>query len=292
MMEIFRDDNSGTTAVMFALGMLSIAAFSGIALDYSVGVSAKAKNQAALDAAVLAATTAASSQASAEAAIAKYYAANGGKGRIHGVTFSETASGRTLAAKASFEKTNAFGALVGAPKMDVRVASEAGATARLTELTIEPISAGGAWSKRMTLHKIDEMTGADMNLGYINYEFGKTNAYTGTVTTNLNGAVSLLNAREAYFQMDIVDDPNRSWFTDEIERKVMRTNDTSTSHFVFVNGVQLRMGVAVNLADIIPCGQQVVVAWEDGGDFAVQDFFFKVTGKCTITNGSQAHLKR
>ena len=72
----------------------------------------------------------------------------------------------------------------------------------------------------------------------------------------------------------------------------MRTNDSKTSHHVFVDGVQLTKGVAVNLADIIPCEKQVLVSWEDGGNFSGQDFFFKVTGKCTISAGSVAVLKR
>lgn len=287
----FAEDRRGAVAVLFAIGILTIALCSGLAVDYSIGMSARLKNQAALDAALLAAATTSSSQAEAEDNIAKYYAANGGLGSIGSVQYKKSHVSVTVSAQANYEKINYFGGLVDMPKSKVRVASEVFAKPKLTELTIEPISATGAWSKIMTLHMIDDATGTDTTLGYIDY-LADPGLSTGKVTTDMKGSVSLINAREAYFRMDINDDPTKSTYTENISQTVMRTNDSKTSHHVFVDGVQLTKGVAVNLADIIPCEKQVLVSWEDGGNFSAQDFFFKVTGECTISAGSVAVLKR
>lgn len=288
----FTRDCRGGVAITFGLSALGIAMLSGLALDYTIIIKAKSKNQAALDAAVLASVTSAKSPGEAKNLVAKYYGANGGEGRLEDVDYVDDGIGVTISARASYDNPNAFGGILNRPTSLVQVESEGRARAKLTELTITPISAGGSWSKTMTLHKVDEETGVDSVVGYVMYEFGLTSAFDGKLTTDMHGTVSLINTKEAYFQMDIDDDPSRSWYLDNLTVKTMRTNDPETAHHIFVDGRQLTSGVAVNLADIIPCGEEVRIAWEDGGDFAVQDFFFDVSGKCTVTAGSQAYLVR
>lgn len=289
MLQHYLKKTEGNVVIIFALSLAMLTVSAGAALDYATALSAKTANQGALDSAVLAAAAQAKSQGDAKKLVAKYFAANGGEGSVIDVKFNGSGSAVTVSATSEFAKQNAFGGILHVSTTDILTSSTAQTSSAVTSMTVEPVSASGAWSKKMTLHNVDK-AGVDTVLGSISYAFGMTSIATGTITTDIKGPITIPNPESVYFQMDIDKDPAHSWYTEYIGTGVMKTNDPETSYFMFVDGKLLPKGTAVNLATYIPCDQKVQVAWEDGGNFSGQDFFFNVTGKCTISAGTPVRL--
>ena len=67
---------------------------------------------------------------------------------------------------------------------------------------------------------------------------------------------------------------------DKAYNMVLRTDDPAKSNYLFVEGKQLPAGVTSPLDDILVCGKTSNHAWEDGGGFDRQDFFYKVATTC------------
>jgi hypothetical protein len=61
---------------------------------------------------------------------------------------------------------------------------------------------------------------------------------------------------------------------------VLRTDNPKTSHYLFVEGKQLPEGITSPLDDILICGKLSSHAWEDGGGFERQDFFYTAETTC------------
>lgn len=77
---------------------------------------------------------------------------------------------------------------------------------------------------------------------------------------------------------------------------LLRSNDTSTSHHLFVAGEQQKQGMAVDIQRAIGCGDEVEQRWEDGGGhdgttaWKGTDFWYLVSGRCDVDPGRAARL--
>jgi hypothetical protein len=60
----------------------------------------------------------------------------------------------------------------------------------------------------------------------------------------------------------------------------LRTNNPKTSHYLFVDSKQLPKNATSPLSSILGCGQIANHAWEDGGGFERQDFFYTAEPIC------------
>lgn len=284
-------NRSGNFAVVVGIMALPLAVAAGLAIDIAGARQTKVVNQDALDAAVLAASRETTS-GQAKILALKVYEENGGLGTINDFQFEKTAAEDRVSASATFDRPNDFGALLRMDVSHIAVQSEARAKAELTALGIRPLGASGAFTKYITLHAVDA-AGKDTELGRIDYIYDKTNpSLPGTVTSNFNMSkpVSIQNAKSVYFKMEI--DPTKSDYVENIVQIQMSTDDPATSYFLFVDGKQMTKGTTVNLADIVPCGDKAEFAWEDGGNFSHQDFFFEVEGTCSVGASSAIRLVR
>lgn len=59
-----------------------------------------------------------------------------------------------------------------------------------------------------------------------------------------------------------------------------RTDDPATASYLYVGGVQLPNGSVPAITSVLPCDGTSSHAWEDGGNFAQQDFYFDVKTTC------------
>lgn len=79
---------------------------------------------------------------------------------------------------------------------------------------------------------------------------------------------------------------------------ITSTADASTACFLYIGGKQLTPNVKPSVFTILPCSgsgsnSAGVYAWEDGGGWATQDFFFTVTTSCVAgTGGNTAAISR
>ncbi|MCK8782490.1 hypothetical protein M0654_21185 [Rhizobium sp. NTR19] len=69
----------------------------------------------------------------------------------------------------------------------------------------------------------------------------------------------------------------------------LRTDNPETSHYLFVDGKQLPKGVTSPLDVILECEKTADHAWEDGGGFSRQDFFYTAKSICA-PNGQFVRL--
>ncbi len=60
----------------------------------------------------------------------------------------------------------------------------------------------------------------------------------------------------------------------------LRTDNPQTSQYLFVDGVQLPKGVESPSGEILECDKTLNHAWEDGGGWERQDFFYTAKSVC------------
>lgn len=278
----FWNNESGNFAVTAALLAMPLVAASGMAIDMTATTSAKRANQDALDAAVLAAVRAPDS-ATAKELLAKAYQVNGGSGELVDIVFTNTANERAIKAGSSYVKKNNFGGLLGQPQTTVEVKAKAVAKPALFEMRIKPKYAKGTYRKTMRLIDVPA-SASPIEVAMVKYDTsGTVGTGTMSMTPDTSSFLSVTNPASLYFTMEI--DPTSEYIYADTKLN-FATNDPATSFHLFVDGKQLPGGVAVNIADYVPCGATALFEWEDGGNFSAQDFGFEVTGKCKVDGGS------
>lgn len=70
--------------------------------------------------------------------------------------------------------------------------------------------------------------------------------------------------------------------------KVLKSNDPATSNRLYLDGIEVATGKAVDIFRVVPCGKTSAQAWEDGGNavpapVSNADFFYSVSGKCEFS---------
>lgn len=107
---------------------------------------------------------------------------------------------------------------------------------------------------------------------------GSTKYETKCVTTFFGGAtgaaIDVSKMNNLYLQMYVND-----------TKKTYRSDDTTTSEYLYLDGVEVKKNQKVDIFSAVPCGQVSNQAWEDGGNALPApvnnaDFYYKVTGKC------------
>jgi hypothetical protein len=287
LLDKFVRNRAGNFGVITALVILPILAVGGgLVIDVSAIRQAKTANQDSLDSALLAAVKK-SSETEARKAFDQLYKSNLGNGETVEFVFSNSSSERSVKALTRYSKKNAFSGLFGNPVAEIEVRGKAVAQPVLTEMRIKPEKASGTFRKMMRLMDIDS-DGKAKEVVSINYHTTGT-SITGTMQMNpdTNDYFKFSNPREIFFTMDI---DKTSAYAEYVNKYHLATNDPETSHHLFVDKKQLPKGTAVNIADYVKCGDTQLFEWEDGGEFANQDFSFKVTGKCAINEESPIAL--
>jgi Flp pilus assembly protein TadG len=130
----FFDDDRGTIAIIFALGLVPLAGFMTVSLDYTRASRVKADLQSAADAAALAGVVRPPSERAGVAA-SVFGANSSGASAFNGLSVSQTSTSpdpSRLRVEATATLPNTMGAIIGGPTTTVRVSATAVIPTRVT----------------------------------------------------------------------------------------------------------------------------------------------------------------
>lgn len=286
----FGRDERGATAIVFSVMLVPLMLFVGLGVDVARMEKRRHDNQIFLDNALISALARDGKDVSAES-VQTFYRANGGSGSIEHFAVDASATMVSATADATSNISLLFGGFANKKDSTITVASEAKSPLKLNEMRIIPIEATGWYIKTLKLYVTRDGDPAPILLGTIEYRPSSPTSETGTMTSDFgDDYVSIENADKVWFEMSI--DPSSEGLNGPDQQLNLRTDDPDTASNLFVDGQQMPQGRTINLADITPCGLESHHAWEDGGDFATQDFFYTVTGKCNAGGSGIAYVSK
>lgn len=296
----FAGDRSGNFAMMTALVMVPLLLAGGSVVDFSAAYTQKTNMQGIADAAALAGGAVYDGSNSA-AAIAKAEAfLKGYKDKLpSGATYTVTMTGQNVDVSINGLSQNTFMQLAGKPTLDIGVASQAIAPMKPKTVKFTPTKIQGWFWKRVTIRVVRPNTDKEVIVGTVTYQpTTHDNGGQGTWTVTPSGTLDLGKYSKLALQMDIKEDGcdvgQKATITrnDDVVcnkntgsqytkyNKILRTDNPDTSYYLFVGGKQLPKGITSPLDDILVCDKTSNHAWEDGGDFDRQDFFYTATTTC------------
>lgn len=307
----FISDRSGNFALMTALLAVPMTLTAGVAVDYSTAYLQKDNLQQIADGAALAGgkifdgTNLAAAQAEATKFITAYasttpanltYTMTGTTDRVFQVTLNGAVP-TTLMRIGNVNSVN------------VAVTSQATAPAKPTLVTLTPTQAQGWYYKVVTVRVVRPNTTNEVVLGTVTYQPTSHNGVgTGTMTVSPTGTIALGDYSKLVLQMDIKDDGCPLKYVATITSKngvtcsstsksssakydlTLRTDDPTTSNYLFVNGVELPQGVIMPIENYFGCQAPQNHAWEDGGGWATQDIFYTISSTCLSADGDAVRL--
>lgn len=308
MLRTFFSESRGNVAMFFAVSALPIVMGVGFVIDYAKAISLRGELQNAVDSVALAVAPLAPADrpVAAEKALAA---------RLGGVDIAvktshwiSTPDGAVTGFLAAASET-AFLKMVSVPMIRIFVTATAkGPAPQPSSTTFDSARAGGWYWKNVSVwirppgSTTDKMVASYIYQPVYFDQYGDTGGSgKGAVTSNPAGTITLPPYERLYLRMSVrgngcPPDHDSQPGTGRNGRPLecvykpgaktphdmeLRTDDPITSHHLFVDGVQLKKGAAAPLADFLKCGQTVKHAWEDGGNFSVQDYHFSVTTACS-----------
>lgn len=290
LVALFARDERGATAIVFSLAIIPLMLFVGLGIDVARLEKRRHDNQIFLDAALISALARDGRDVSA-GTVQTFYNANGGFGDIGRFNVESNSGTISASVAVSSAMPMLFGGFASLTDSVITVAAEAKSPLRLTDLRIIPERASGWFIKTLKLYVTREGDPTPILLGTIKYAPSTPRSVTGTMTSDFgDDYVSIEDAESIWFEMII--DPSSEGIEDPNLKLDLRTNDPETASNLFVDGQQMSKGRIVNLAEIASCGEQSHHAWEDGGNFAVQDFFYTVTGRCNTGGSGVAYVSK
>lgn len=303
-------DRGGNFGLMTALIAVPVCLSAGMALDYTHAVSQKTRLQDIADAAALAGGSIFTGENLPEARrkAEDYIKAHLGTA-IDEVEHTITADGRTLIVSLSRAVPTSLMRIASIDTVDVGVKSAALSPLKPTRVNFKPEGAQGWYWKKITILVTREGSTKETSLGTVTYQpLTRDNGGQGTMIVEPEGMIDLGKYTKLALQMDIKYDScppgtavsmqannvvqcNAS--TKDADQKynnTLRSDDINTSHHLFVDGKQLPEGVIQPLESYFGCGDPQSHAWEDGGGFERQDFFYTVSSDCTAVDGDYVRL--
>ncbi|EJN05155.1 TadE/TadG family type IV pilus assembly protein [Phyllobacterium sp. YR531] len=315
----FLKDRSGATAVTFALLLVPIVGMTGLAVDYTRASTDRARLQGAADSAALAGASVFTglNKSAAEESARAYLRGNlGAEADKVKITFS--AADQRVTVAISGETNSLFMQLLNKDKVAIGVTSQALAPLKPTSVKFYPGDMYGWYYKKVSIVVVKG--GKETVVGTISYtsEYRSgPNSASGRGTGKKETIppsgtnIDLGEFDSLYLKMEVKNDgcpigqkysadPKDSNHTicvtsnasaDSKYNKTLRTDDVNTVHYLFVDGVQLKQGSKPPLDDLFNCdGSRLKHAWEDGGGFALQDFFYEVTSGCKAVDNENVRL--
>lgn len=303
-------DRGGNFGILTALLLVPICLAAGMAIDYTTAVSQKTNLQEIADGAVLAGakiydgTNFDAAKAEAQAFIDAYAIST-----PVGLTSNITSDGNTLQVALTGSVPTTLMRLGNIDNVNVSVNSSSFSPPKPQKVTLTPTKAQGYYYKIVTIRVVRPNTTSEVVLGTVVYQPTTHNdSGQGTMTANPTGAIDLGKYTKLVLQMDIKNDGcplNKTAHVDgqnsvtcgkssrDADKKydlTLRTDNPDTSYYLFVNGVQLPKGTVVPIANYFGCAQPQSHAWEDGGGWERQDFFYTISSVCASADGDSARL--
>jgi Flp pilus assembly protein TadG len=303
------NDRSGNFAMMTGLLAVPLLLAAGLAVDYSMASAEQSNLQQIADGAALAGgkifdgTNLADAQAAAQAFIAGYSSK-----MPKDVSFNITASGRTLQVAMNGTAATSLMSVGGFNSTKVGVTSSAISPLKPEKVTFTPTKAQGYWYKQVSVRVVREGSTAETVLATVEYTTQThANSGSGSMVVKPSSQIDLGKYTKLVLQMDIKKDgcplkqravvngndvkcENDSAQVYNKYDATMRTDNPQTTNYLFVDGKQLPQGVTQPLEAYFGCSKPQSHAWEDGGGWDRQDFFYTVSSECTATDGQFVRL--
>ncbi|MBK9081665.1 MAG: hypothetical protein IPL88_06080 [Rhizobiales bacterium] len=315
--ERFWTDARGNVGMLFAISVVPLVFGVGAAVDYAHATALKGQLQGMVDAVALSTVVLPAAQRDAAADTALTARVNASELDVVAKSWASAPDG-TFTATVAASTPTAFMKLIGVATLtlNARAVAKPPPPAPLTA-TFTTTGAQGWYWKSVTVWT--HAPGAASDRLIASYTFQPTyfdqpsprgTGNVGTITSNPSASVTFQAYDRLYLRMSVRGNgcpPNEApapntgrngvilqclpspGATDPADLE-LRTDDPNTAHHLFVAGQQLPRGVVVPLTDILKCGQTVSHAWEDGGNFSEQDFFFDVSTTCGAANWLPARL--
>lgn len=312
----FLKDRRGATAVTFGLLLVPIMGVTGLAVDYGFATNERGRLQDAADSAALAGASVftGANQLAAENRARAYLKANLGD-RYDDVTVNFTTANQRVSVGLGGQTKTMFMHLLNQDTMDIGVSAQALAPLKPSSAEINIGNMYGYWAKKISIIVVRPGQTAEQVVGTVTYEAqsktGGNGRGTGLTTKNpSSGNIVLGEYSKLYIKMEVKKDgcnygrynstpSSNSVFTckDSTDSKykkydsTLKTNDPATVNHLFVDGVQLKLGSTPPLEDLLNCDEKWHDhAWEDGGGFAQQDFFYQIKSACKSVDGENVRL--
>jgi Flp pilus assembly protein TadG len=309
----FLKDRSGATAVTFGLLLVPLLGMTGLAVDYSLASNERSKLQNAADSAALAGASIfiGTNSAQAEARARAYLKANLGEQAANAVTINFKADKQLVTVSLNGQSGTTFMRVLNKNSVPIGVTATALAPLKPTTATIKVDAVYGYWFKRVTIVAVKN--GVETVVGTVVYQPTDHNGEGGRgIGTTVPApdqmqTITLGDYTSVYLKMEVntsgcdigyknKDTSARMVVCEKDKNKTsydstLRTDDSQTVNHLFVDGKQLPLGSTPPLTDIFSCdGGTHKHAWEDGGGWPNQDFFYTVTSACKAVNNEYVRL--
>lgn len=318
-------DKSGNFAMLTAVILPVVLVAGGSAVDYSVAFSEKSKLQDIADGAVLAGGGVfdGSNFSTAKAMAEKFIAARA-KGALDEEAINEetnpdeklsvlrykvSAKDNTLTVTMTKPVPTSLMKIASINSVNVSVTASALSPMKPEKITFTPTKAQGWYYKKISILVLRKGATTEDVVGTVVYQpTTQAGGGSGTYVANPKGIIDLGKYTNLALRMDIKNDGcdigykatvknstvtcNKSTKTaDQSFNSVLRTDDPATSNHLFVDGKQVPLGVKASLERYFGCTKTQDHAWEDGGGWDRQDFFYTVTATCGA-DGSYVRLTK
>lgn len=304
------DDKAGNFGIMAAIIVPVAVVGAGSAIDYFVANAEHTHLQNIADAAAL---TGGKVFDGTNLPAATLAAENSIKAQVETTTEDELAADQTLATKVRYtvsakdntlkvdmtkEVPTSLMRIAGVDSVSIGVSAAALSPMKPEEMTFTPTKAQGWYFKKISILVLRKGATTEEVVGTVVYKpTTQADGGQGTYVANPAGVIKLGKYSNLALRMDIKNDGcdigykatvKNSKITcnastkavDKTYNAVLRTDDPATSHHLFVDGKQVPQGVKASLEKYFGCSKQQEHAWEDGGGWERQDFFYKVTATC------------
>ncbi|UGX85410.1 pilus assembly protein TadG-related protein [Phyllobacterium meliloti] len=314
-MKKFRDflkDTSGATALTFGLLLVPLLGVTGLAVDYSMASSERANLQNAADAAALAgaAVFTGSNSQEAENLARGYLRANLGD-KANSANISVSAKDQKVTVDIGGQTNTLFMQLLKQDTVKIGVTSAAFAPLKPTSASITVGDVYGWYYKRVTIVGMTP-AGSEKMLGTVIYNpydhRGANGRGTGSTVPNKNQmtTINLDGFDKLYLKMEVKQDgcglgyknpdTNARYVKCVVDNSkinydlTLKTNNGQQANYLFVDGKQLPVDQVPKILDILSCTGTHQHAWEDGGGWDQQDFFYTVVTTCKAVDGENVRL--
>src|SRR3546814_463130 len=199
-------------------------------------------------------------------------------------TFNITADGRVLQIAITGSSETSLMRLAGYDKIDVGVVAAAKSPLKVEKVKFTPTKAPGWYYKKVSVTVVRPGSTDEVVLGTVTYQpETHANSGQGTMVAEPKGDIELGQYTKLILKMDIKNDGCGIGYKAKINGNevtcsksnadsnqhydsVLRTDNPETSHYLFVDGVQLPQGITQPLEAYFGCAEEQSHAWEDGGE--------------------------
>jgi Flp pilus assembly protein TadG len=303
-------DRGGNFGIMTALLMVPLSLAAGMAVDYSTSMNEQGHLQEIADGAALAGGKVFDGTNLADAKVAAQAFVNAYASSIPKDTKATiTASGRTLQVSLGGSVPTSLMQIANVNSVSIGASAAATAPEKPQKVTLTPTKSQGYYFKVISIIVVRPGTTKEVVLATITYQPNTHNdSGQGPMVQDPGGVIDLGQYTKLVLQMDIKNDGCPLGKTASVSSKnevtcststtnadskynlTLRTDNPATSNYLFVDGQRLPLNTTMPIQNYFGCQKTQSHAWEDGGGWDRQDFFYTISSTCTSADGDFVRL--